>query len=61
MVARDELVAAIAARYAQGDRAERGRILDEFAAVTGFHRKHAMRPHCQDNGMASWGARSRVG
>jgi hypothetical protein len=43
MVARDELVAAIAGRYAQGDRAERGRILDEFAAVTGFHRKHAMR------------------
>jgi hypothetical protein len=43
MVARDELVAAIAARYAQGDRAERGRILDEFTAVTGFHRKHAMR------------------
>ncbi len=43
MTARDELVAAIAGRYAQGDRAERGRILDEFAAVTGFHRKHAMR------------------
>ena len=41
MTARDELVAAIAGRYAQGD--ERGRILDEFAAVTGFHRKHAMR------------------
>ena len=37
------LVAAIAGRYAQGDRGERGRILDEFAAVTGFHRKHAMR------------------
>src|SRR3979490_146795 len=36
-------VAAIAGRYAQGDRAERGRILDEFAAVTGFHRRHAMR------------------
>ena len=43
MAARDELVAAIAGRYAQGDRAERGRILDEFAALTGFHRKHAMR------------------
>jgi hypothetical protein len=43
MAARDELVAAIAGRYAQGDWAERGRILDEFAAVTGFHRKHAMR------------------
>ena len=38
MAARDELVAAIAGRYAQGDRAERGRILDEIAAVTGFHR-----------------------
>ena len=43
MAVRDELVAAIAGRYAQGDRAERGRILDEFSAVTGFHRKHAMR------------------
>ena len=43
MATRDELVAAIAGRYAQGDRVDRGRILDEFAAVTGFHRKHAMR------------------
>jgi len=43
MAARDELVAAIVGRYAQGDRSERGRILDEFTAVTGFHRKHAMR------------------
>src|SRR5229473_6318718 len=43
MAARDELVAAIAGRYSQADRMERGRILDEFTAVTGFHRKHAMR------------------
>ena len=43
MVARDELVAAIAGRYSQADRTERGRILDEFTAVTGLHRKHAMR------------------
>src|SRR5260370_12669616 len=43
MTARDELVAAIAGRYAQGDRAGRGGILEEFAAVPGFHRKHAMR------------------
>jgi len=43
MAARDELVAAIAGRYSQADRTERGRILDEFTAVTGFHRKHAMR------------------
>jgi hypothetical protein len=47
MAARDELVAAIAGRYAQGDRAERGRILDEFAAVTGFHRNshHGIAEH----------------
>ena len=43
MAVRDELVAAMVGRYAQGDRSERGRILDEFTAVTGFHRKHAMR------------------
>jgi hypothetical protein len=43
MTTRDELVVAITERYARGDRAERGRILDEFAAVTGFHRKHASR------------------
>jgi hypothetical protein len=43
MAARDELVAAIAKRYTRADRTERSRILDEFTAVTGFHRKHAMR------------------
>ncbi len=43
MATRDELVAAVAGRYALGNRRERGRILDEFAAVTGHHRKHAMR------------------
>jgi len=43
MAGRDELVAAIAGRYSQADRTERGRILDEFTAVSGFHRKHAMR------------------
>jgi hypothetical protein len=43
MTTRDELVAAIAGRYAQEARVHRSRILDEFVAVTGFHRKHAMR------------------
>ena len=43
MVTRDELVVVLRERYALSGRAERGRILDEFAAVTGFHRKHAMR------------------
>ena len=43
MATRDELVAAIADLYSRGGRTERGRILDEFIAVTGFHRKHAAR------------------
>ena len=40
---RDEWVRATAERYGRGSRAEKGRLLDEFVAVTGFHRKHAMR------------------
>jgi hypothetical protein len=43
MATRDELVAAVKKRYSKGDRKEKTRILDEFVAVTGFHRKHAMR------------------
>ena len=43
MATRDELVGAVADRYGRCDRAERGRILDEFVAVTGLHRKHSMR------------------
>lgn len=43
MTTRDELVIAIAEGYARSNRVERGRILDEFVAVTGHHRKHAMR------------------
>ena len=43
MMTRDELVVALAGRHALGSRADRGRMLDEFAALTGHHRKHAMR------------------
>src|SRR5271167_2321673 len=43
MATRAELVDALAGRYASSNRKERGRILDEFAAVSGLHRKHAMR------------------
>ena len=43
MTTREELVAALAGRYALGSRADRGRMLNEFAALTGHHRKHAMR------------------
>ena len=42
MATRDELVVALAGRYAASNRKERGRILDEFAAVSGLHRKHAV-------------------
>ena len=43
MATRDELISALSRRYAEAGRIERGRILDEFVAVTGYHRKHAMR------------------
>jgi hypothetical protein len=43
MSTRDELVRATRERYVCGDRSEKSRILDEFVAVSGFHRKHAMR------------------
>jgi hypothetical protein len=43
MATRSELVGAISERYRAGSPAEKGQILDEFVAVTGYHRKHAIR------------------
>ena len=43
MATRHELLAALAGRYAASSREQRGRILAEFTAVSGLHRKHAMR------------------
>ena len=43
MATRDELIRALSRRYSEVRRIERSRILDEFVAVTGYHRKHAMR------------------
>jgi hypothetical protein len=40
---RHELMLAVAERYRGGRRSEKVRILDEFVAVTGYHRKHAIR------------------
>ena len=40
--ARRELVATAAERYRQSTAVERGRILDEFVALTGYHRKHVI-------------------
>ena len=57
--ARTELVNALARRHAVGTRVEKSRILDEFEAVTGFHRKHAMR--ILRSGSARGGADGRGG
>ena len=41
--ARRELVTAVTERYQHSTSAEKGWILDEFVALTGYHRKHAIR------------------
>jgi hypothetical protein len=43
MGARREVLAAVANRYRAAGRREKGRILDELTATTGWHRKHAVR------------------
>jgi hypothetical protein len=43
MGARREITAALVDRYRSAGRADKGRILDELCAVTGWHRKHAVR------------------
>ena len=40
---KDELVKRTHPRYLQASRVEKTRILDEFVAATGYHRKHAIR------------------
>jgi hypothetical protein len=42
MATRDELVIAPRGRYVLSTRKERSRILDEFVAVSGLHRKHTI-------------------
>ena len=42
-MAKQELVATIRDRYQQASKKDKGRILDEFTAVTGHHRKHGIR------------------
>src|SRR6202166_315355 len=43
MGARREVVSAVTERYRSAKREEKGRILDELCATTGWHRKHAVR------------------
>ena len=42
-MAKQELLATIRDRYQESSKKEKGRILDEFMAVTGHHRKHGIR------------------
>ena len=42
-MAKQELVATIRDRYQQASKKDKGRILDEFTAITGYHRKHGIR------------------
>jgi hypothetical protein len=43
MTTRRELIAALQLRYGSATFGDRIRILDEFVALTGYHRKHAIR------------------
>lgn len=43
MATRKELLEVVRTRYGKSTRAEKGRILDEFVKLTGYHRKHMLR------------------
>jgi hypothetical protein len=43
MVTRNEILRALADRYRNAKRLEKTRVLDELVAITGYHRKHAIR------------------
>ena len=43
MTTRKELIGALRARYRAAEVADKVKILDEFVALTGYHRKHAIR------------------
>jgi hypothetical protein len=46
MASRKEWILAVGARYLGASRGEKQKILDEFVALTGYHRKHAIRILC---------------
>ncbi len=52
MATRKELLAAVGTRYRAASRREKARILDEFVAVTGYHRKHTIRLLNSDTALA---------
>lgn len=60
MATRNELTQAIGDRYRNASRSEKKSILTEFVAVTGYHRKHAIRV-LRGAGCESVDRRSRIG
>ena len=59
---RDEVVKRVHPRYLKAPKTEKGQILDEFIATTGYHRKHAIRllKHGLPAGRREWRGRQRV-
>ena len=56
---RREITAAVVDRYRSAGRMGKGRILDELCAVTGWHRKHAVRALASDVGISPEARRQR--
>jgi hypothetical protein len=54
---RDELLGAIQRRYQESSKTDKVRILDEFIALTGYHRKHGIRLLSKVAKSAGMGAR----
>jgi len=55
----EELMEAVRPRYVRARRMEKGRILDEFVAITGYHRKSAIRLLNHGRKPRSWDKRGR--
>ena len=52
LATRTEVIGAIRNRYAEASKGDQSRMLDEFVALMGYHRKHAVRllnQHGQEN------------
>lgn len=60
MATRKELVEAVRARYSSAPPGEKAKILDEFVALTGYHRKHAIRVLREEAGAKETRARNRL-
>ncbi|MFD2031399.1 hypothetical protein ACFSKM_15935 [Ancylobacter dichloromethanicus] len=59
MGTRREITAAVVDRYRSAGRMDKGRILDELCAVTGWHRKHAVRALASHVGISPEARRQR--